>query len=233
VRRTLICSLAILLTAGSPVLEPSAHAGSSPRAHKKKKHRKKAKRIQRRARARRGFHQLTSGPGFHVPRPEHAWGRAHVLRHLRRTFASYNAAFPGSPPIWIHDISRRWGGRFRPHRSHRRGTDVDIRLLHSPPTRRYIRATPRTLDVPKTWFIISRLLETRDVVYIFIDYRLQRVLYKHARESGASEETLAAFQYPRSRRARQGIIRHTRGHADHMHVRFRTVPTPPTVALAL
>jgi murein endopeptidase len=130
----------------------------------------------------------------------------------------------------VHDISRRWGGRLRPHRSHRRGTDVDIQLQLSPPSKKYLRATPRTLDITATWFIISKLLATRDVVYIFIDYRLQRVLHRHAKASGASRELLEAFQYPRGRHRRQGIIRHTRGHADHMHVRFKRVPTNRIVA---
>jgi murein endopeptidase len=213
---------------------PTVHAGSDVSRSKRTKRirlkKKKNKKVRRR-RARRGFRQLTNAPGFIVTKPARAWGRTHVLAHLRKTFAAYHAAFPDSPPMVVHDISRRWGGRMRPHRSHRRGTDVDIRLQLSPPSKKYLRASPRTLDIPATWFIISRLLETRDIVYIFIDYRLQRVLYRHAKKSGASEELLEAFQYPRGRHRRQGIIRHTRGHADHMHVRFRSVPTARIVAI--
>jgi murein endopeptidase len=155
----------------------------------------------------------------------HAWGRKHVLEHLQTTFAAYHARFPDKPAICVHDLSRRWGGRFRPHKSHRRGVDVDIRLLLDPPSEKYLRASPRTLDLEATWEIISKLLETKDVVYIFLDYRLQRALYKHARAVGASQELLDAFQYPRGRYRREGIIRHTRGHADHMHVRFKRKPT--------
>jgi murein endopeptidase len=131
----------------------------------------------------------------------------------------------------VHDLSRRWGGRFRPHKSHRRGVDVDIRLQLSPPSKKYLRATPRTLDLPATWLIVEKLLETRDVVYIFVDYRLQWALHRHAQENGASAEHLAAFQYPLGRHRRQGIIRHTKGHADHIHVRFKYMPTPRAVAL--
>jgi murein endopeptidase len=151
--------------------------------------------------ARRGFHQLTSGPGFNVMKPARAWGRKHVLDHLRSTFAAYHARFPDKPPMYVHDVSRRWGGRLWPHRSHRRGTDVDIRVLLDPPSD------------------------------IFLDYRLQRALYRYARDNGATEQQLAAFQYPRGRHKREGIIRHAKGHADHIHVRFKSVPTPLTVAM--
>jgi murein endopeptidase len=181
--------------------------------------------------ARRGFHQLTSGPGFNVMKPARAWGRKHVLDHLRSTFAAYHARFPDKPPMYVHDVSRRWGGRLWPHRSHRRGTDVDIRVLLDPPSDKYRRASPRTLDLEATWFIVAKLLDTQDVVYIFLDYRLQRALYRYARDNGATEQQLAAFQYPRGRHKREGIIRHAKGHADHIHVRFKSVPTPLTVAM--
>ena len=41
------------------------------------------------------------------------------------------------------------------------------------------------------------------------------------------EELTRLFAYPRGRKARVGIIRHLRGHADHMHVRFHA---PESVA---
>ena len=187
----------------------------------------------RRLRARRGFHQLRGGPGFIVNRPAHAWGRAHVLRHLRTAFAAYHTAFPDSPPMMVRDLSRRRGGYFWPHKSHRRGTDVDIRTLLSNPGKRHRRATPRTLNVAATWLVLSRLLATRDVVYIFIDYPLQRALYRHAKARGVGEEVLEEFQYPRGRRRRVGTIRHADGHADHIHVRFRSVPRPRPAPLVL
>ena len=57
---------------------------------------------------------------------------------------------------------------------------------------------------------------------IFLDFELQGLLYRHARRNGVSKRELdRIFQYPHGRWARTGVVRHLRGHDDHLHVRFR------------
>ena len=59
------------------------------------------------------------------------------------------------------------------------------------------------------------------MLYLFVDYELQHLLYEEARAMGATEVQLERwFQYPYGRRAARGIIRHWKGHDDHFHVRF-------------
>ena len=57
---------------------------------------------------------------------------------------------------------------------------------------------------------------------MFVDYKLQKLLYEYAESQGASEEFLdEIFQYPRGKRRMYGLIRHWKGHTNHFHVRFR------------
>jgi murein endopeptidase len=133
---------------------------------------------------------------------------------------------PGAHRLVTGDLSRREGGRLSPHLSHQSGRDADIGYYlhtHVPP-RWFRKASRESLDVPRTWAFVSSLLKDGKVEYIFMDYRLQRLLYEHARDSvklgaGALSRT---FSYPRGRGARVGVIRHLKGHRDHMHVRFHS-----------
>jgi penicillin-insensitive murein endopeptidase len=63
------------------------------------------------------------------------------------------------------------------------------------------------------------MIKTGLVEQVYIDYRLQRLLYRHAKRLGHSQEELKTwFSYPY---ARGGLIWHLKGHADHLHVRFK------------
>ncbi len=208
-------------------------------------------RLPRQRPSRYRFVQMTDGPGYKVLRPERAWGTLVAVTRLQDTFAAYARRFPEAQPLVIHDLSRRRGGRMRPHRSHRTGRDVDIRVPLNYRTTRYVRATARTIDIARTWYVLRTMLDTNDVEYIFLDRRLQVPLYRYAREQGATEDELARyFQYParvdvkrckrgtkratkgkakgpcRPRRQRGAIIRHERGHADHFHIRFHRTRRP-------
>ena len=177
---------------------------------------------------------LTSGPGYLVHKPERAFGTRTTVSALRRAFAAHHARFPQAPPLYVHDLSKRGGGRLRPHRSHRTGRDVDIWLpLRRPTASRRGAATAKTLHLERTWFLVRALVRTGAVEMIFLDYGLQRALFGYARAHGASAEELSKiFEYPKRRR-RGGryfsVLNHERGHRDHLHVRFRpdrrAVPT--------
>lgn len=79
-----------------------------------------------RVRSRAGFIQLSaSGPGrgtYTVS--SERWGRPRLVYGLERVGADF--ANPARPRMMIGDISRRNGGFFPPHASHRNGTDVDV-----------------------------------------------------------------------------------------------------------
>jgi hypothetical protein len=169
--------------------------------------------------------RLPEGPGYRIKRPNLAFGSERTVELLVEVFARYRKRAKGGPLINVGDISRRGGGHLKGHRSHRRGVDVDIGLVlkgEQADESRFINATPENLDVRRTWLLVRALLETDEVRYIFLDYRVQAQLYEYALEHGVDERQLDEwFQYPRGIGRNHGIVRHWRNHRNHLHVRFR------------
>ncbi len=173
--------------------------------------------------------QLKSGPGYRVRNAKKAWGANHVITHLMTCLPKVKKAFRRMHPVVIGDISRQHGGKFPPHRSHQNGLDVDLSYIHKGirKLKNFKRATRENLDIAKTWFMIDTFLKTDAIEYMFVDYRLQELLYKHARNKGYSKRKLKeTFQYPRGRGRTKGIIRHSPSHKNHIHIRFKPSPTP-------
>jgi hypothetical protein len=76
------------------------------------------------------------------------------------------------------------------------------------------------------WSLIANLASThsRDggVYVMFLDFEVQGVIYKWAKENGVKDVRLnRLFQYPHGRDAAAGLIRHEPNHANHLHVRFK------------
>src|SRR5690606_23260483 len=137
---------------------------------------------------------------------------------------NYARADASAPPVYVGDLSKKEGGPFPPHVSHQSGRDVDIGLVHQghhAGARRFVRATRTSLDVERTWSLLVALLETGQVAYVFVDYEVQGWLHAWATARGVNPARLQEwFQYPRGATAMAGVVRHWRGHTDHLHVRF-------------
>lgn len=169
-------------------------------------------------------HAVTSGDGLWVRSPKRSFGTRKTVTLFRRAVQKVRKRFPGTAELMVGDLSYRGGGRMRPHRSHRDGRDIDAAywLRDGRPRRWFARARYKTLDVARTWALFETLIATGEVEYIFVSYRLQKALYRHARKQGASKRWLRGiFQWPRHWRRKAGIIRFERGHRDHFHVRFK------------
>lgn len=168
-----------------------------------------------------------SGPGFkHVGK--NPWGTDEAVTFLQLAAYVVHDMFPDTTPVLIGDISRDGGGHLNPHRSHQSGRDADVGLFAdgNKPLRGFVNLSPSELDLDKTWALMETLLRTGQVLYIFLDRRLQPALYNHARDRGWSEASLdRVFQYPGGRE--RTIVRHVPGHGDHMHVRFTCAPDDP------
>ncbi|MCH9680636.1 MAG: penicillin-insensitive murein endopeptidase [Deltaproteobacteria bacterium] len=169
--------------------------------------------------------QLPPGKHYHVKWSAGAWGTADSVRAIQTAVSAYKRRMPGGPKVHIGDISKKGGGKFKPHVSHQHGRDVDIGYVlkgDQANETRFRSATKSNFDVARTWRLLKSFLDTEQVTYIFVDYKLQKLLYEHAKSRGASEELLdELFQYPRGRRRAHGVIRHWKGHVNHFHVRFR------------
>jgi penicillin-insensitive murein endopeptidase len=102
--------------------------------------------------------------------------------------------------------------------SHQSGRDVDVGYYYTKKRAWYRLATWDNLDVARTWTFVRTLITHTDVEMILIDGSLQKLLRAHATKSGEDEEWLQrVFKGDGERGA---IIRHVRGHATHMHLRF-------------
>lgn len=166
--------------------------------------------------------RLPDNPALYTVRnPQHSYGSSHTLMQLQLAVAKWRGRSGFGGPLLINDMSRRRGGRFRPHRSHRSGRDADIQL-------------PAVPDVPDgrppinigdvdwnaAWSLLSAVLETGEVKYIFLSRSRQRALHRAALRAGKSEEELTkVMEYPRH--GGPVPIRHARGHNKHFHVRFK------------
>lgn len=161
---------------------------------------------------------------FVVVSPERAYGTAATIDGLLHAAELVQARFPETPRLALGDISARRGGRIRPHRSHQNGLDADVGFYYrdTGETRWFAPANRTNLDVERTFALLEALIGLGNVQYIFVDYRVQKILYEYARdELEYPEDVLAAwFQYPNGYKARGAVLRHVRGHDDHLHVRF-------------
>jgi hypothetical protein len=169
--------------------------------------------------------ELKAGDGYVISNPRRAWGTRLTIYHLTRLMAIYRKRFPDAPPLIVLDISKRGGGRITGHTSHQEGRDVDLPLVLN---RMQDIAHPeqRTINVPRTWFLLKTLADTCDVEFMFLDSKIQKMLRAHALQRGLSRQKLdLLFQYP-DRGRLKGLVVHWPGHLDHIHVRFRYEGTP-------
>ncbi len=162
------------------------------------------------------------GDGFYC-KSRHVYGTQETVDALMRGFSELSNLYPGSASVVVGDISRKGGGRLSPHKSHQTGRDVDIGyfLVKNKATKRFVEVNKKTIDAEKSWALMEALIRQGRVQYIFVDHSIQPVLRAAAARAGWEEAALnILFQYPRNRSHRSGIIRHTPGHRNHMHVRF-------------
>lgn len=170
---------------------------------------------------------MEDGPGLRVRNQARAYGTQRVVNMLSAAGADVKARWPDAPELVVGSLSLRRGGSLRPHRSHQSGRDVDITYYHRGnvelPDFRDMSA--ETFDAVKNWHFLKTLIDTGEVQFIFVDYELQRVLHEYALSIGYTEDDLTEYlQYPRGRRVPEGIIRHARGHRNHVHIRFTCGP---------
>jgi len=157
--------------------------------------------------------------------PGSAWGTSFAVRHLVDTLHRWReqSGYPGM--LRLGAMSRQRGRRIGGHRSHQSGRDVDIRLPLRPGFAEKVTPTPRRVHWPAVYELIRAFDATGAVTQIFLDYRLQKRLYKIAKEAGADRKTLRRLiQFPRGSAASRGLVRHSPGHDIHLHVRFACAP---------
>lgn len=163
------------------------------------------------------------GTGYLRKNEKAPYGTDETVAILTWAFERMTQLYPGTAAVVVGDISAERGGKLRPHSSHQNGLDVDIGYYYqgNERQRRFLDATADNLDTEKTWSLLEILLSTERVEYLFIDRRIQPLLFDEASRRGwSTQELQELFEAPLGARQRIGIIRHFPGHKNHIHVRF-------------
>jgi murein endopeptidase len=169
---------------------------------------------------------MPQGEHWIVRNPRFGWGTPSTIMALVQGLTSTAMEFPGGTVPLVADLSARYGGRLRPHRSHQSGRDADVTYYTTTPgpSPGFRHVTAAQLDVQRQWHLYRYWIENNMVDYVFTDRRMIPALAMHAIEDGTPSHVYeAAF----GRRGTDGIIRHERGHSDHLHVRFSCAQDDP------
>ncbi len=149
-----------------------------------------------------------------------SWATSETIDAIRIAVGTVHELFPDTPPIFVGDMSGPEGGRLKRHESHQAGRDVDFGFYYKEGYRHWFTpGSAANLDLARNWAFVRALLVRTDVQAIFLDARIQRLLYKHALSIGEDREWLdRVFQSPRG--SGSAIVKHLKGHRTHYHVRF-------------
>ncbi|MCH9681028.1 MAG: penicillin-insensitive murein endopeptidase [Deltaproteobacteria bacterium] len=168
--------------------------------------------------------RIPDDPGLELRLPRSAYGSSHAVAQLMLAIDTFHERNAYPYPIPIGSMSRPRGGEMGSHLSHQTGRDVDIRLLRRPGISKYRELRGSRIQWDAVWDLVIALAEV-DTMVIFLDYKVQGRLYREAKALGATDPQLQTLlQYPRGRAAARGLVRHSPGHDQHLHVRFGCGP---------
>lgn len=162
--------------------------------------------------------QMPEGEAWEIVAPGAAWATEETVQALTSTITKVFRAFPNSPRLPIGDISVRFGGYLTPHLSHQAGRDVDIGYYYQKDQRWYRRATADNLDLARTWAFVRAVITETDVEMLLIDHSIQALLRDHAARAGEDAQWLELIF--KGKGSVPPLVRHAKGHATHIHIRF-------------
>ncbi|MFZ0931034.1 MAG: penicillin-insensitive murein endopeptidase [Syntrophobacteraceae bacterium] len=158
--------------------------------------------------------------GYHLRDESRSYTTPEIVGALLDAIEAVRKQFPDTCDLFLGDFTVGEGGAAAHHRSHQNGRDVDIgmyakgnRALDS-----FHPMNEDNLDAAKTWCLIENLVASQRVQYIFLDRRVQKVIYEYAVTRGYDEAYLQRV----FGNVRGSLIQHIPNHVDHMHVRFFT-----------
>ncbi len=159
-------------------------------------------------------------PGYHLRDESRSYTTPEVVGALLDAIEAVRTQFPDTCDLFIADFTCAGGGSAIHHRSHQNGRDVDIGMYAkgNRPLDSLVPMSEENLDSAKTWCLIENLIASQRVQYIFLDRRVQKVLYQYAVTRGYDQAYLQRV----FGNVRGCLIQHIPNHFDHMHVRFFT-----------
>lgn len=132
-------------------------------------------------------------------------------------------------PVLVGNMSSRNGGRLKPHSTHQSGRDVDLGYMQVLPAGEELNwrlMNGKNLDAKETWALMSMLVQTGQVEVIYVDREIQKLMHDYAVKQGLMSKSALKrwMEYPAPTGSGSPVMQHVKGHADHMHVRFKCQP---------
>jgi LysM repeat protein len=163
---------------------------------------------------------LPASPQWQAAPNADTWGTAETMEAIQIAVDTVCALFPETPAITIGDISGPTGGRLKRHESHQGGRDVDFGFYYKDGRGSWFApGAAANLDLPRNWALVRALVARTDVELIFLDRRIQKLLYDYALKIG-EERTFVDHVFQVARGYSDAVVKHLTGHRTHYHVRF-------------
>lgn len=157
--------------------------------------------------------QLEAGQGYVVKNPAKAFGTFDTVTSLRNAIALFQQCVGemllAEYTVRVADISKAGGGKLPPHLSHREGRDVDVS----------IQGQGAKLPLEILPCLLTVFLSDPNTAAIFLDWTTQGEVWA-AVEGGPFENLRQELQWPLKPKTGRTRVRHSKGHANHIHVRF-------------
>ena len=168
--------------------------------------------------------KMPEGPGYSHGNRKNVYATNETITYMIRCIGEYRRKNPDGPDVVVGNMSRKRGGYLDPHKSHQSGRDVDIGYIHKKkyqPVTSMIGTNAKNLDARKTWDLMYCFLETGAVDVMYVDTKVQELLYKHLKKRKVTDRYLKkVFQYPSESRG-EALIQDYPGHHHHIHLRFK------------
>jgi hypothetical protein len=177
-----------------------------------------------------GAMPMVDGPGRMLRHtPWKAWATRTTVATIDLVLREWARRYPSEQVIIVGNLSARDGGKLQPHSSHQSGRDVDLSYPQIWDHKSELAPqdmSARNLNRELTWSLLELLRETGAVEAVYIDRKLQQLLYEFALESARySKKDLENWmEYPSPTGTGSPFIQHVPGHSDHLHVRFKCTP---------
>jgi murein endopeptidase len=164
--------------------------------------------------------RMPEGDRWKMTDPGNAYGTQETIDSIVKAIDKVHEAFPeGTPKVIIGHISAKSGGRLKPHKSHQAGRDVDLSYFYKDAKGWYAVANEQNIDKARSWAFVRAFALDPNVEMILVDTSIQKILRAYALSQGEDAEFVERiFQF--GGKSKRPIIRHVRGHATHIHVRF-------------
>lgn len=183
------------------------------------------------------------GPGFARYRPQgpNNWANPHLVDAIKDAAARVASELPGGAPLFVGDLSARYGGKIDGHKSHRNGRDADLLLYVTTPSGAPVPSTGFValasdglgtldekaakpafvrLDLERQWALTRALLESPHaaVQFMFVSRSIEALLIDYARARGEPLELIW--------RAETVMLEplDSTPHDDHVHLRITCTP---------